>query len=264
MEFDNTYTNYWKDRVGSLSDGTKIADDEILKNYLPFLDVHPSDVMLDIGCSFGRFYTILSEMAGNVSGLDIEPSAIVQCKDLGYKNLKVCAMESMDFADETFDKALCWGTFDCVEQEQALLDANRILKTGGRIAITGKNYFYEHDDKAAFIAERNAKLKAFPNHFTHIDKLITILPQLGFELITLFCFINRGDLGINKAVIYEDKLPAKFYEYLIVLKKIKVPVLTEFKICDLYSQTASQKAKEAGFDDVYSFFKWHKENLKDD
>src|ERR1700679_2273427 len=99
MKFDNTYTSYWKDRIGSLSDGTKIADDDILKTYLPLLDIHQSDAILDIGCSFGRFFAILSETTDNVSGLDIEPSAINECQNLGYKSLKVCAMECMDFND---------------------------------------------------------------------------------------------------------------------------------------------------------------------
>ncbi|MFA6070633.1 MAG: class I SAM-dependent methyltransferase [Janthinobacterium sp.] len=227
MEFDNSYTNYWKNRVSSLSDGSKIADEEILENYLPLLDIKSSHNVLDIGCSYGRFYNILSRYANNVSGLDIEPSAITECRNLGYKDLKVCPMEEMSFANDSFEAALCWGTFDCVDQEKALLEANRILKIGGKIAITGKNYLYDPCDSAAFIAERNAKLKNFPNHFTKTDTLLVILPELGFKLIALRCFIKRGDFGLNKAIVYENELPKNFYEYLIVLEKISSPRIQE-------------------------------------
>jgi SAM-dependent methyltransferase len=265
MEFNNSYTDYWKNRVSSLSDGTKIADDQIMKSYLPLLNIQRDDRLLDIGCSFGRFYDVLSENTTNVYGLDIEPSAIAICKGLGYKDLKVCPMESIAFESNSFDKALCWATFDCVDQEKALLEVNRILKTGGRLAITGKNHLYEANDNSAFIAERNAKLKKFPNHFTNINILISLLPQLGFKLIALTCFINRGDFGLNKFVVYNGTLPDAFYEYLIVLEKIDVTSITTFRICDLYSETAALKASDAGYNtDIYEFFKWHKENFENE
>ena len=258
--FNASYTDYWAERVKQLSDGTKIADDGIVELFLPLLKIDKNDWLLDMGCSYGRFFPLLSKYSNDVVGIDIEASAIERASEYEYQELAVGALENLPFSDESFDKAFCWATFDCTEQEQALLEANRILKFGGSLLLTGKNIAYPEDDAVAFIAERNAKLKAFPNHFTDIKKLYALSTQFGFEITHGFVFKYRGDFGLAKAVpIDEAVLNSPFYEYLLVLKKTDSHNNLTDLICDTFSLTAKGFAQTEGYTDLIEFFKMHQE-----
>ena len=261
MNFDNSYTSYWKQRVNNSSDGTIIADENILLEFMPLLNVLDSEKILDIGCSFGRFYGILSKFSNFVYGIDIEATAIAECLKIGYTDLKVCPAEKIDYEDEYFEKAICWGTFDLVSQEKTLTEINRVLKIGGRVLITGKNINYLNEDYLAFIAERNAKIKKFPNHFTDINKLINKLPNLGFEVHELLCFERRGDFGKNICKQNLINLKDPFYEYLLVLTKTQTSNLEVEKFSYNFSKTAKTIFKNSGYKgSIINFFKWHSEN----
>jgi len=258
--FNASYTDYWAERVKQLSDGTKIADDAIVELFLPLLEIDKSNLLLDMGCSYGRFFPLLSKYSNHVVGIDIEASAIERASEYEYQKLAVGALENLPFSDESFDKAFCWATFDCTEQEQALLEANRILKLGGTLLLTGKNIEYPVDDKVAFIAERNAKLKAFPNHFTDIKKLYGLANQFGFKMVEGFAFKYRGDFGLAKALpINESILNEPFYEYLLILKKVGPHHQLSDLICDTFSRTAKAFGENEGYTDLIEFFKMHQE-----
>lgn len=258
--FNESYTDYWQERVKQLSDGTKIADADITDLFLPFLSIKKSDCLLDMGCSYGRFFELLSKYSDNITGIDIEAAAIQRAAEFQYKALKTAPLEQMPFADESFDKAFCWATFDCTEQEIVLHETNRILKTGGLFLVTGKNIRYEEDDHVAFIAERNAKLKAFPNHFTDIAKLYDSISDFGFSLERGFAFRFRGDFGQAKAIpINAGNLQDPFYEYLLILKKEGMPGDQTTTICDVFSQTGRMKALKDNFINPLEYFKFHQD-----
>lgn len=100
-----------------------------------------------------------------------------------------------------------------VEQEDSLFELNRILKLGGIAMFTGKNIDYFDDDSATFIAERNAKIKDFPNHFTDLHKMIANLKEYGFLFEKLFIFFRRGDMGLNMKFVSGPEISSRFYEY---------------------------------------------------
>ncbi|MDI1235673.1 MAG: class I SAM-dependent methyltransferase [bacterium] len=260
QKFNASYTDYWAERVKQLSDGTKIADDTIVELFLPLLNIGKADSLLDMGCSYGRFFPLLSKYSNHIYGIDIEASAISKASENNYQQLEIGALENLPFSDETFDIAFCWATFDCTEQEQALFEANRVLKKDGLMLLTGKNIAYAEDDSVAFIAERNAKLKAFPNHFTDIKKLYRLITQFGFSIEHGFAFKYRGDFGLANALpIDEEVLNTPFYEYALILKKTGPHnALTEL-ICDTFSHTAKQMGQAEGYTDMIEFFKTHQE-----
>ena len=136
------------------------------------------------------------------------------------KEIKVDNIENTSFHNDMFDKIICWATFECLDQNIALCEMIRITKIGGNILFTGKNIEYFDDDKLAYIAEKKALEKNFPNNFTDVDKLIKLLPSLGLKLILCRGFRYRGDFALNKFEnlnIYNNK----FYEYILILKKIE-------------------------------------------
>jgi len=130
------------------------------------------------------------------------------------------------------------------------------LKEGGEILLTGKNIDYADDDHEAFIAERNARLKNFPNHFTKVRFLIEKIQWFGFEIVeSLFCE-KRGDLS-EKNFHFDINDIGPFYEYCLVLRKCGPPNNKDVIICDEYSWNSQNRAREAGFSSVLSFFKEH-------
>lgn len=260
--FNESYTDYWLERVKKLSDGTKIADEDIADLFLPLLDINKTDILLDMGCSYGRFFSLLSKYSDYLVGIDIEGGAIQKASEFAYQQLETGPLEKMPFGTETFDRAFCWATFDCTEQEIVLAETNRILKTGGLFLVTGKNLNYEVDDSIAFIAERNAKLKSFPNHFTDIEKLYDIASKYGFSIEKGFAFQYRGDFGSAKALeITKTNIKNPFYEYLLVLRKNGNFNANEIQICALYSNTAIEKAAADGFSNPLDYFKYHQDKF---
>lgn len=258
MTFGADYSNYWKNRITSNIGGSIPPDQQTLSHFLPLLEIGRNDVTLDLGCSFGRFYRLLAEYSDHISGLDIDPSAIEQCQTLGYRQLEACKFEDNSLPDSSIDKAVCWAVFDCLNQERAILECNRIMKPGGKILITGKNDNYLDTDHEAFIAERNARLKSFPNHFTDLETLHKLAPSLGFRIEHAFCYKKRGDFGVNRYVAYDPAKPKPCYEYLLILEKCgPADAPPDFKICDVYSKTAKVKAKSANYDDPLQFFRWN-------
>lgn len=257
--FDESYTQYWEQRVKQLSDGTRIADSDIADTFLPFLNIAKTDTLLDMGCSYGRFFPLLSKYSDNIIGVDIEPNAIQKASEFGYQKLIVSGLESMPIKSNSIECGFCWATFDCTEQEEVLKECNRILKQGGRILITGKNIEYASDDEIAFIAERNARLKSFPNHFTNLPLLFETIAQWGFAIEEGFAFRNRGDFGNAKGFrIDKSNIDTPFYEYAIVIRKTADNNAFTQKICDTYSDTARKLAEKNGFNDPFEFFKHHK------
>jgi ubiquinone/menaquinone biosynthesis C-methylase UbiE len=253
--FNKSYTDYWQDRVNQLTDGTKIADSEIVKLFLSMIDFKEDDSLVDMGCSFGRFYNTLSEYTKHVSGIDIEASAIERASAFKYDNLKVGPLEEMPFADSSFDKAFCWAVLDVTTQEKVFAETNRILKMNGVFLVTGKNDNYSMEDDVAFVAERNARLKDFPNHFTDIQFLIANIDVFGFKLLKGFIFEKRGDFGLAKALpLTNETINTPFYEYILILEKVKDNSSEYPVICDMYSKTARLKANEAGFANIDSYF----------
>lgn len=258
--FDASYVAYWKERVATLPDGSKVADLEILDFYISRLGIAPGDRVLDLGCGFGRLFPVLSRYTPFVIGMDLSREMIEEAARFPYLCLVQGQMEDTRLAGGTIDHIVSWATFDVVEQEQGLLEANRVLKPEGTLLVTGKNLSYRPDDQVAFVAERNAKLKDFPNHFTDVPALLAGgAREFGFEVREAYGFCRRGDMGENR---YLDLGSADFgacYEFLLILSKCGAPSQRPPQIAREFSLTAAAMAGARGFGaDVRAFFAWDK------
>lgn len=218
--FDENYSKYWKNRVTTASDGTKIADDKVIDSVINDLDISSSDKVLDLGCGYGRLFPLLKNYSDKIYGIDIDMSMINDATVFDYRSLHAASAEDTGFPNDYFDKAVVLGVFDVLEQERCLTELNRILKKGGKCLITGKNINYYSDDEKALTAEKNAAQKNFPNHFTDVKKLLNNIGEFGFCCNKLTAFRRRGDFGNNNKVlitnINEDSV---FYEYCMILGK---------------------------------------------
>ena len=182
--FNKNYNKYWKKRVSSSSDGSEVPTPSVFGQLIKEMDIKKNDKVLDLGCGDGRNFNEISKYSNLVYGIDIDISMIEDAANYNYHSLHSAKAENTNFPSNYLDKILALGVFDVVEQEKGLIELNRILKVGGVCGFTGKNSDYLDDDQLAFVAERNAKLKDFPNHFTDIKKLINeIKPAEAKDLI---------------------------------------------------------------------------------
>jgi SAM-dependent methyltransferase len=93
--------------------------------------------ILDLGCGKGRFASHLKEAGAGVIGLDL--SAAMLAGASGLDRVKASARR-LPFADGTFDAVIAIEVLEHVGAvDQVLVEARRVLKPGGRLAIVDKN-----------------------------------------------------------------------------------------------------------------------------
>jgi SAM-dependent methyltransferase len=254
--FDKEYMNYWEQAVQKSVDGTVIAGPQVCAEYVRLLHLIEGQKVLDMGCSFGRLFPVLREKTSQVFGMDLDLDVINQAAKKPYSSVVLGKAEKTPFASEFFDAVMAWAVFDAVDQKKAYVEINRILKPGGRLLATGKNARYPQDDTLGFVAERNAFVKGYPNHFTDLKLLSESVQLWGFECEQVFLFEKRGDLGLNKV---KENGAKDFvgYEYIVVLKKARAVASDEGcpEITFPFSFTADEKAKAKGFPETKDFLK---------
>jgi len=114
------------------------------------LEVNPNDRVLEVGFGPGVIIQHLSELApaGHVAGIDPSPEMLEQArarnaiaiKD-GRVDLRRGSVESLPFADNTFDKALAINSMQVwPEAATGLRAIRRVMRPGGRIALGFTQY----------------------------------------------------------------------------------------------------------------------------
>ena len=257
FEFGLVYHDYFRKAVAKSLDGTIIPGPDVINHYVNLLGIMPGDRLLDLGCSYGRLYPIFANYTNQVFGADVELQVVNEAIKNPYVVVIVGQAERLAFPSNFFDHVVAWGVFDIVDQIECLKETNRILKTGGKFLFTAKGANYPESDSLGFVAERNARLKNFPNRFIDIALLMQSLPSLGFTVDQKFHFSRRGDLGMNQVLKDPSDIAQNtFYEFVAILKKVSEP--TEGNITtwwNEFSVTARIKAEREGFgSDVLGYF----------
>jgi len=259
MKFDKKYTEYWTSAVDKSVDGTSIAGVKEVLHLLQYLRLDKSDLVLDLGCSFGRMHQALAEYSKFIYGVDLDDYAVKKARKKPYIDVRVGSAEHTGFDKNFFNVVFCWAVFDVVDHKKGFREINRILKNQGKLFISGKNDTYFKDDTLAFNAEKNAFLKDFPNKFTDLSSVLLNLKLIGFKLDKLLIFPRRGDVGllnfIDKGIETKDNCIG--YEYLIICHKIgrhDARALKDISLENSTSKTAKEKANEAGFKGAEELF----------
>lgn len=226
-EFWNSYVSYWENKVAEANDSNgasdKTVDDILLEEFFNRLKVEPEEKLLDYGCGFGRLYPICRQRLKNENyyGIDVSEVSLEHAGkkypelQIG-KNLIEFDGENIPFSNNYFDKIMCFSVFDAVNQEKVLSELLRVLKSEGRLLITGKNIKYFKEDEEAFIAEVNARKKEHPNSFTDVAYMGKQLSEYGIEICEAYYFLKRCDFALNR---YVNTMPDIFYQWALILKK---------------------------------------------
>jgi arsenite methyltransferase len=107
--------------------------------------IYPGEAVLDIGCGGGVDSMVAARLVGpkgRVVGIDVTPEMINRARFnlslVGLANVafEVVEAEALPFADQEFDVVISNGVFNLtVDKEQALREAHRVLKPGGRLQM---------------------------------------------------------------------------------------------------------------------------------
>ena len=229
--WNEDYLSYWKARVAEantsktktsymVAGDAKTSTDDLYLNVIRLLAITKSDRVLELGCGFGRSLFSLCRAALQVAAVDISEQMISAAREVCQEenvSFHVSPSETLPFSEKSFDVIVCYAAFDAMYQTEALLEMNRVSRSGARILITGKNDNYPDDDAAAVAAEVGARAKNHPNYFTDVKKLVGCVERFGFSIETRKYYQRRGDFANE---IYNDTIPEMFYEYLFVLRKV--------------------------------------------
>ena len=119
--------------------GAPVADDLIATARL-----QPGERALDVACGTGVVTRLAAEhvgAAGSVTGLDIHPGMLAVAAAVTPPDMPIdwreANAESMPFPDDAFDVVLCQMGLQFVSGKLAALrEMRRVLKSGGRVAIS--------------------------------------------------------------------------------------------------------------------------------
>jgi SAM-dependent methyltransferase len=118
------------------------------------LDVGPGQLLLDAGCGEGRHCFGALERGARVVGLDLDLGSLRKAAGAlrfrGREKGSLAAMLQGDafrlpFADASFDRVICAEVMEHVhDYEGALRELARVLRPGGRMAVTIPTAITEH------------------------------------------------------------------------------------------------------------------------
>jgi SAM-dependent methyltransferase len=93
--------------------------------------------LLDLGCGDGAFCAFAARRGAIVHGLDAEPDAIAEALEAAPgADLRLGLMESLPWADASFDVVTSFNALQyALDPEMALIEATRVVRPDGRIAI---------------------------------------------------------------------------------------------------------------------------------
>ncbi len=119
------------------------------------LNIKEGDVALDAGCGFGRHSQEFMNRGADTMSMDMDMESLLKTRfllaDMKKENSKKNSFMAhsgdalnMPFKDDTFDQIICSEVMEHVpDPVKACQELTRILKPGGRIAITVPTTFSE-------------------------------------------------------------------------------------------------------------------------
>jgi SAM-dependent methyltransferase len=105
--------------------------------------------VFDIGCGTGANGLMLEEF-GRVHGTDMSQEALALSRERGHSRLARCRIESLCFADDTFDAITALDMLEHVDDDLGgMKELYRVCKPGGTLLVTVPAYGFlwsEHDE----------------------------------------------------------------------------------------------------------------------
>ena len=102
--------------------------------------------LLDLGCGGGQLCLDAAELGWRVTGLDVAPAMIEEARELcagRAVDFVVGSYDESGFPEESFDAVTAMGLIEYLPEDAALFaEARRLLRPGGRFAVSCRNRIY--------------------------------------------------------------------------------------------------------------------------
>jgi ubiquinone/menaquinone biosynthesis C-methylase UbiE len=156
-------------------------------------EIRPGQRVLDVACGRGAVLFPCAErvgQTGEIDGVDLademvrETSAEVAQRKVRAR-LEVMDAEQLRFADATFDRVLCgFGIMFFPDQMRALGEFRRVMKSGGRLAVSTWRVS-QNSEIAAAMAELGMQRARQPGWIAEPDDLSKLLMTAGFTNVSI-------------------------------------------------------------------------------
>jgi len=106
--------------------------------------------ILDIGCGLGMYVKRLSEFSDEVYGVDVDPAKVAEAQK-HFADIREAPAEELPFSDAYFDMVLLHEVLEHVTDDyQAVKEAYRVTKAGGRLVIFVPNRLYPFETHGVY------------------------------------------------------------------------------------------------------------------
>jgi SAM-dependent methyltransferase len=139
--------------------------------------------LLDVGCGLGMYVRKFHAFSAATFGVDIDLEKLAEAAET-LPNLAQSPTENLPFPANSFDVILLHEVIEHMHSDQeAIAEAHRCLKPGGRLAIFAPNRLYPLETHGFYLGKRYyfARSDRFPSAHTGVAP--TILLPIGQSLL---------------------------------------------------------------------------------
>ena len=203
-KYDSTWSSSTRQFIPALLDAAQLA---------------PSMSILDVGCGPGYVSTAAAERGAIPTGVDFSKEMIAIARRM-FPQLQFRQGDAQDlpFDDASFDRVIAnFALLHVAEPERAFMDANRVLKPGGRFAFTtwaksSENPFVKLvDDAIRAHANLEVDLPPGPPHylFESEEEFRKALERAGFDGSSMTFKVHRIEWKVPSArFVFDAELNA--------------------------------------------------------
>lgn len=106
--------------------------------------------ILDVGCGLGTYVKKLRAFSEEVYGVDIDPDKVAQAQE-ELEHIHLAPAEALPFPDAYFDVVLLHEVLEhVVDDRQAVCEAYRVTKVGGRVVVFVPNRLYPFETHGVY------------------------------------------------------------------------------------------------------------------
>ena len=226
-EWDNVWFSRTVDQEIQMRDF--YSGRQYILKYLP-----RNGINLEAGSGLGRYIFYLSDLGFNIIGIDISLRGLNSCKNWsgvnGYNNKFICAdVRSVPLPDNSISGYISLGVIEHFKEgpEDALKEADRILKDGGIAIISTPNKYSFH---TIFLSQIN-KIKLLVKSLLSILRLYK--PKVSQELIFQYEYSAKELVNFARDVGFEvinyTTISLKYPVYVVFRAFNKLKLLRKIK-----------------------------------
>ena len=154
-----------------------------IEELLKFMNLEPSDCVLDLGCGTGFLFSHVAQKVQIVVGLDVSQKALKEAKAraemLSNIFLVRADADNAPFVDHVFDKVFAITVLQNMpEPKVTVVEMKRTAKATGTVAVTGLKKKFTHETFVSLL--HDAKLK-----------VVTLTTNEQLKGYTAVCTPNR-------------------------------------------------------------------------